>query len=157
MAGSLSSGTNALLLTSAIAVVAIGMGCTSDSEPLPSADPDNPLPDCPDTPNCERISRVYPVPANQLYGAAQDALEELGPAKLELRPDSMRATAVYRVAWIFKDDVTVAVDDHTDGSVLHVRSASRVGQDDLGVNKRRVQRLLDFINDTPSVPPSGRK
>ncbi len=120
-------------------------GCSS-SESLPSAHPDNPLPDCPDTPNCERISQGYDVPADTLFQAAQSALDDLGPAQLQLQPDSMRATAVYRVALVFKDDVHVAVDSQDTGSVLHVRSASRVGQSDLGVNRRRVQRLLTRVS-----------
>jgi uncharacterized protein (DUF1499 family) len=59
----------------------------------------------------------------------------------------MRASAVYRVALVFKDDVQIAVDSMESGSRLHVRSASRVGQSDLGVNRRRVQRLLRHLEE----------
>ncbi len=120
-----------------------GLGCSSPS--LPPADDANPLPPCPDTPNCERISEEYDVPADTLYSAATQALDALSPVELQLQPDSLQATAVYRVALVFKDDVAVAVDDDDAGSRLHVRSASRVGRNDLGVNARRVDRLLAAV------------
>jgi len=54
---------------------------------------------------------------------------------------------VYQVALIFKDDVDVAVRARDDGgSALYVRSASRVGYSDLGVNQRRVERLLRAVD-----------
>lgn len=58
----------------------------------------------------------------------------------------MTASAVYRVAWVFKDDVNIAVEAQEHGSVLHVRSASRVGGTDFGVNRRRVRRLLSEMD-----------
>ena len=134
------------VVTGALLAGLLGVGCSSSSGPLPSAAPSNPLPDCPDSPNCERISTDYPVPADRLFARVQTALRDLGPARMRLRPDSLRADAVYRVAWLFKDDVAVAVEATADGSRLHVRSASRVGHSDLGVNRRRVQRLLDAVD-----------
>jgi uncharacterized protein (DUF1499 family) len=130
----------------AVVFAVLGMGCSSSSGPLPPAAPSNPLPACPDSPNCERISTDYAVSADRLFARVQTALRDLGPARMQLRPDSMRAAAVYRVAWVFKDDVAVDVESTADGSRLHVRSASRVGQSDLGVNRRRVQRLLDAVD-----------
>jgi uncharacterized protein (DUF1499 family) len=35
----------------------------------------------------------------------------------------------------------------TDRRVIHVRSASRTGYSDLGVNRRRVERLREAFND----------
>jgi uncharacterized protein (DUF1499 family) len=114
---------------------------------LPSARPSNPLPECPSSPNCERISARYDVSADRLFGGTRAALSALGPVALTSDADSLRAHAVYRVALLFKDDVDVAVDSTADGTVLHVRSASRVGHSDLGVNRRRVQRLLARVDE----------
>jgi uncharacterized protein (DUF1499 family) len=133
-------------MTGALVLGVFAAGCSSSSRPLPPAASSNPLPDCPDSPNCERISTDYPVPADRLFARVQTALRDLGPVRMRLRPDSMRADAVYRVALVFKDDVAVAVEPTTNGSRLHVRSASRVGHSDLGVNRRRVQRLLDAVD-----------
>jgi uncharacterized protein (DUF1499 family) len=107
-----------------------------------SARPDNPLPPCPDSPNCERTTRTYTVDPDSLFSAAQSALSDLGPVQLTVESSDRRAHAVYRVALIFKDDVDIAVTPHEKGSALHIRSASRVGHSDLGVNARRVRRFF---------------
>jgi uncharacterized protein (DUF1499 family) len=134
-----------LLVAGIFALGLIGTGCSTPS--LPSAHSSNPLPDCPDSPNCERLSKTYDVPADTLFGTTQQALDALGPTALRSQPDSMRASAVYRVGLVFKDDVDVAVDSAEAGSRLHVRSASRVGHSDLGVNARRVDRLLRAVDE----------
>ena len=43
---------------------------------------------------------------------------------------------------VFKDDVALLIEPHEDGTVLHIRSASRVGYFDFGVNRRRVRRFF---------------
>jgi len=114
------------------------------------ADTDSPLPACPDRPNCERTARAFAVAPDSLFRTAQDALAEMGPVKLEVSPDDQTLHAVYRVALIFKDDVDVAVtpaDDDPNAAVLHIRSASRVGYSDLGVNARRVDRFFRTVTD----------
>ncbi len=116
-----------------------------------SADPgDNPLPACPDTPNCERVSRPYAAAPDSLFRAAQDAAAGMGPVKMDVSPGTRHMHAVFRVALLFKDDVDVAVTqaaDDPDASVLHIRSASRVGYSDLGVNARRVERFVGAVHE----------
>lgn len=119
------------------------MGASSDPATSPPAS--SPLPPCPEPSNCERISQNYPVPPEALYQAVQETLADLGPTELRLSPEERRAEAVYRVALVFKDDVDAAVTAENNHSALHVRSASRVGSSDLGVNRRRVERLLSSI------------
>ena len=112
----------------------------------------NPLAPCPGTPNCERESRPFPNRTpDALFERAQDALGNLGPVELTLRDGDERGVdAVFRVALIFKDDVAVAVTPGDGGgAVLHIRSASRVGKSDLGVNRRRVKRFFRALRDVP--------
>jgi uncharacterized protein (DUF1499 family) len=137
--------TTGLLLVGVFALGLAGVGCSAPS--LPAAHPSNPLPECPDSPNCTRVSQDYDVPADTLFATTQRALDALGPSAMQVQPDAKRATAVYRVALVFKDDVDVAVDSTGPGSRLHVRSASRVGHSDLGVNARRVDRLLRAVDE----------
>ncbi|WP_176521840.1 DUF1499 domain-containing protein [Longimonas halophila] len=102
-----------------------------------------PVPPCPDTPNCERTQRAFEASPNRLYQAAQAALADLNPVSCTTDPNDRSAQAVYRVALVFKDDVHIAVrPGKNGGSVLHIRSASRVGYSDLGVNERRVRRFF---------------
>lgn len=128
-----------------VLVPLLGGGC--DTPALPAAAPANPLPECPDTPNCVRTTLSYEQPADTLFGAVGHALAELEPIQYRCRRDARRATAVYRVAGIFKDDVSVAVTEQQKGSQLHLRSASRVGHSDLGVNARRVERLREVVEN----------
>ncbi len=104
----------------------------------------NPLPPCPDSPNCARATRHYHAAPDALFAHAQDALADLSPA--ELRAEARRAQAVYRVLF-FKDDVEVAVTPGRSGAdgggpAVHIRSASRTGSYDFGVNARRVERFF---------------
>ncbi len=122
----------------------------SPSMPEPSTPPDstdNPLPACPDSPNCERTSRPYATSADRLFEAAQEALTSLGPTALEVAPETHRCQAVYRVALVFKDDVDVAVTGDDEAATVHIRSASRVGYSDLGVNDRRVRRFFRALDE----------
>ncbi len=46
----------------------------------------------------------------------------------------------------FKDDVVIRISSHKEaGSLVDVRSMSRQGKSDLGVNAKRIQALLDQI------------
>ena len=105
----------------------------------------SPLPPCPDSPNCARTARAFEADADTLLMAAQRALATMGPVELTLEPDEARLHAVFRVALVFKDDVSVAVTEDGAGATLHVRSASRLGYSDLGVNARRVKRFFDRL------------
>ncbi|QXD14147.1 DUF1499 domain-containing protein [Rhodocaloribacter litoris] len=116
----------------------------SDPDAFPSDDgPANPLPPCPASPNCVRLTRLYPVDADTLFARARDALAALGPATLDA--GARRADAVFRV-FVFYDDVALRVEPFGTGSALHLRSASRVGYSDFGVNERRVRRFLDALH-----------
>jgi uncharacterized protein (DUF1499 family) len=107
---------------------------------------ESPLPPCPDTPNCEHVTRRFGTPPDALFSAAQSAIDAMGPSSLNVDASRRRLEAVFTVVLIFKDDVDLAVEPHDDGSVLHIRSASRVGVEDFGVNRRRVERFFDALD-----------
>lgn len=116
--------------------------------PVPALSQDaSPLPPCPSTPNCERVSRPFPVEPDTLFSAAQRALASLGPSALDVEPERRRLHAVYRVALLFNDDVDVAVTPDDDRAWVHIRSASRVGVSDLGLNARRVNAFFEALAD----------
>lgn len=52
----------------------------------------------------------------------------------------IEATATTRL-FKFKDDVTITVTREGNGSVVNVRSKSRIGKGDLGTNARRIRAL----------------
>jgi uncharacterized protein (DUF1499 family) len=106
------------------------------------------LPACPDSPNCvsslsDRPSRkVEPFAVRGSVPRSLDRLEEIVrqmPRTVIVSRDDLRLQAEFRTRLGFVDDVFfVASEDRT---MIHVRSASRVGKWDLGVNRRRVERI----------------
>ena len=114
---------------------------TGSPPPTEMNQPENPLPSCPSSPNCVRQTRLFDLPADTLFARAQAALETLDPSSLSATPETRRLDAVFTV-FLFKDDLALVVERHEDAAALHIRSASRVGYSDFGVNQRRVKRFF---------------
>ena len=64
-------------------------------------------------------------------------------------PGYLRAEATSRI-FRFVDDVEIVVDATT--SLFRFRSASRVGEGDMGVNRARMQRVSDRLRSAVAVP-----
>lgn len=109
---------------------------------------------CPDSPNCVcscENSGSHAIAPLVWRGDAQEGLARLKSiiaalpnAKCEAsdRPDYLHAE--FTSAWFrFVDDVEFLVD--RSAGVIHVRSASRVGHSDLGVNRHRVERIRELF------------
>ena len=107
------------------------------------------LADCPADPNCvssqatQASRRVQPF---QCRGSCRETLRHLREV-LESTPgvsvvvstDSYLRAECRTMVFRFIDDLELLTD--IDKEVIHVRSASRVGTWDLGVNRRRVESL----------------
>ena len=81
------------------------------------------------------------------------ALPQLGWPLSSQQPDAHTVTAVATtLLWRFKDDITLRADATPDGgSILYVRSESRVGKGDLGANVRRVINATEEIAEVPAL------
>ncbi|MBC7779643.1 MAG: DUF1499 domain-containing protein [Proteobacteria bacterium] len=107
------------------------------------------LPPCPDSPNC--VSSQAATVAQQVAPFAFHDAPTLAHARLlRVLARTPRATVVGQtpssIATEFRSRVFGFVDDvhfEFDGAarVIHVRSASRTGHSDFGVNRRRVESL----------------
>jgi uncharacterized protein (DUF1499 family) len=107
---------------------------------------------CPGTPNCVvsehdgKESHAEPFGFSGEAGAAWKNAKEsvilLGGRVENDAGNYLWATFRSRI-WRFVDDVELRLD--AGGKVIHVRSASRVGKGDLGVNRKRVERLRDLL------------
>ena len=107
----------------------------------------SPLPACPDTPNCVHEAFTYAIPASDLALLVDDALQSLSPESIERGSvDSLTFKAVFKI-FTFQDDVDIAIVPGSDTTSLYVRSASRVGHSDLGVNRRRINRLMKKLEE----------
>jgi uncharacterized protein (DUF1499 family) len=109
--------------------------------------PDNPLPECPDSPNCSRASFVMQGDKQILFNKSREVLESMNAKKITFNADSLTIHAVFVIpVFRFRDDVHIAFTEGDQNTHLHIRSASRVGKSDLGVNRRRVKKFLTLIN-----------
>ncbi len=110
----------------------------------------NPLPPCPDAVfNCVRTSRHKQMPATEAMRLSFEVLEKMGAKELVENRPQKRIDAVFRV-FLFKDDFSIQFQsDPLNDSFchLHIRSSSRFGVFDLGVNRRRVLRFLELLRD----------
>ena len=118
-------------------------GCGSQSSDIPSAgSAENPLPPCPDSPNCIRITKEIDNTVDATFSVALRVLQDMEPATLNKSQKEWKLEAVFKV-FLFRDDMVVQVNEKdSTSSYLHIRSASRVGESDLGVNTRRVKKFL---------------
>ncbi|MFV1975957.1 MAG: DUF1499 domain-containing protein [Candidatus Scalindua sp.] len=109
---------------------------------------------CPGTPNCvsseenESSRKVIPFSytdsAQQAWSRLRSAIEASGGEIKVAEEAYIRATYTSRI-FRFVDDMEFRL--VTDGQVIHVRSGSRVGKSDLGVNRKNVEKVrLLFSN-----------
>jgi len=118
-----------------------------------------PLAPCPRSPNCvsslapDEGHRVEPlvlrVPAESAWASARRAVLALPRTRIAVeRPGYLRAECTSR--WLrFVDDLELAL--APDGARIDVRSASRIGYSDLGVNRERVETLRAALREAGVV------
>ncbi len=115
---------------------------------------------CPSSPNC-------------VSSLSQDERHYINPFPCSLPPVTARAALVQAIAMIkgsrvvvseecylrvefvsrwlkFVDDVEFVIDEKND--IIHLRSASRVGYSDFGVNRRRIEELREYFMKIISQP-----
>lgn len=80
------------------------------------------------------------------YAAALAAVEARGWRIVLAEPEEGRIEATEESFWYgFRDDIMIRVREEDGAARIDVRSVSRVGLSDLGVNAKRIRRLLDEI------------
>lgn len=83
---------------------------------------------------------VLPVPAPRAFEAATATLADMGLEVSDFDPAQGRIEAVATsLLFGFKDDVVVRVAAAADGTRIDVRSKSRVGRNDFGMNAKRIR------------------
>ncbi len=113
------------------------------------------LQQCPDTPNCvssEFVSDAEHYIEPLEYSAGDEAqvlprlktiIREMGGSIQVEKTDYLAATFVSSV-FRFVDDLEIRID--TDQKRIHLRSASRVGRSDFGINRERMERLKNSFH-----------
>lgn len=118
---------------------------------------------CPDSPNCVSSAATDPRHAIASFaldrspGAAKEelrsAIAKLPRAKLISETESYLRFEFRSLIFRFVDDVEFHLDTAT--NTIHVRSASRVGHSDLGVNRRRVEAIRALLPEAMRSKPAG--
>lgn len=84
------------------------------------------------------------LPPDQALERAASVLEDMGLEVVNVDPSAGRVEATATTFWFgFKDDVVVRVRPVAGGSLVDVRSVSRVGRSDLGANAARIGEFLE--------------
>jgi len=110
---------------------------------------DGKLAPCPSTPNCvssqssDREHAVEPLSfagtATGAHAALRQIILSMKRSQIIIETDSYSHAEFTSAIFRFVDDVEFWFDENE--KVIHVRSASRVGNSDLGVNRKRVEEI----------------
>lgn len=135
-------------MTIALSCTLAFIGCTG-TRPANLGVHEGRLAPCPGTPNCvssRSADRVHAVEPLRFSGPPPDAMTALGAvisgmkrARIVTLTGSYLHAEFTSAVFRFVDDAEFLLDDET--STIHVRSASRVGNSDLGVNRRRIEAI----------------
>jgi uncharacterized protein (DUF1499 family) len=111
------------------------------------------LSDCPDSPNCvcsQATDESHTIEPIQYEDSPDEAMAKL-LSIIAARPRASVVTQEDRYLHVeinsqlfrFTDDVEFLIDE--DAQQIHVRSASRVGHSDFGVNRKRIEAIRRAI------------
>lgn len=110
------------------------------------------------TPYPKLAPLIAPGSVAEGYAAALAAVEARGWTIVLAEPEEGRIEATETSFWYgFKDDILIRIRADEAGVRIDVRSVSRVGLSDLGVNAKRVRNLLDELEVrlNKAAPASG--
>ncbi len=110
------------------------------------------LASCPWTPNCVNSYsdnpkyKIEPLTSRSENPLSQveTFLIETYKTKVISKTDNYLYAVVTTPRFHFKDDLEFLLGE--DGKSINVRSSARVGYSDLGVNRARIERLRDYLN-----------
>ncbi len=129
-------------------LVVLAMGC-SGQRPADLGVTNGLLASCPASPNCvssQSHDKVHYIAPLQVEGDPQQAMARLADiirhlprTKIITRNDHYLYATFRSRVWGFVDDVEFYLPPG--GNAVQVRSASRLGQGDFGVNRKRIEHL----------------
>ncbi|RUR74662.1 DUF1499 domain-containing protein [Chlorogloeopsis fritschii PCC 9212] len=116
---------------------------------------DGKLASCPKSPNCvssqstDAVHKITPLTytstPEQALADIKSVIQSLPRTKIITESNDYLYAEFKSALMGFVDDVEFYVDRNA--NVIHVRSASRLGQSDLGVNRQRVETIRTKLNE----------
>ena len=91
---------------------------------------------------------VYSQSPAEVFTAAKSVVANMGWQMVDANSGDGRIEATDTTLWFeFKDDVVIRISaDQGDSTILDVRSKSRVGKSDVGVNAKRIRAFFAALN-----------
>lgn len=118
------------------------------------------LPPCPDSPNCvssQSPDKRHFVEPIHYDGTGQQALDRLNAVLRGMKRCRVVTVgdndihAEFTSAFFrFVDDVEFHIEN--DAKMIHIRSASRVGYSDFGVNRARMEKIRSLFKGASTIP-----
>lgn len=110
----------------------------------------------------EQQAKAYPnlaplpvdAPPGKVFEAARDVVHDMGWTLVAATPETGLIEATASTTLLnFRDDVAIRVTESatSGGSIVDVRSVSRVGMSDLGANAARIEAFLDALKKKLAV------
>ncbi|MBS1256854.1 MAG: hypothetical protein MAG581_02682 [Deltaproteobacteria bacterium] len=139
---------NIIIITGGAIIISIISGCSAN-RPDNLGLKNNLLAPCPKTPNCvssqtnDLRHQIAPITYEGSLGLAKERLNQvilsMRDTKIITQNHEYWHVEFTTLLLRFIDDVEIYFEESK--AVIHVRSASRLGYWDLGVNRRRVERI----------------
>lgn len=141
------------LLVPLLIIVALAVMSASARRPKTLGVREGRFAPCPDSPNCvstqsdREEQRVEPLwfvgHHSEALERVRNVLSQMPRAKIVTQGDNYLHVEFTSALFRFVDDVEFFV-DHED-KLIHFRSASRAGKSDLGVNRQRMEAIVEKI------------
>jgi uncharacterized protein (DUF1499 family) len=81
------------------------------------------------------------------FSSVRKIVRNLGWTILLENPEAGQIEAVDITPMLrFRDDIVVRIRAHGKGSRIDIRSASRLGRSDLGMNAKRIRKFIRYFN-----------
>ena len=143
-------------LSSLLSLGLLVAGCTG-TRPMNLGVHDGKLSPCPASSNCvssQSIDKEHSIEPLRYTGPPGKAMDQLTKivndmkrTRIVMETDGYLHAECTSALFRFVDDVEFLVDERA--SIIHVRSASRAGQSDLGVNRKRVEGIRAAMKALP--------
>lgn len=95
------------------------------------------------------MSRVYVQPPQEVFAIVGEVISEMGWELVDANMADGRLEATDTTQWFgFKDDVVIRLEaGPANSTVLDIRSKSRIGRSDIGVNANRIRAFTAALNE----------
>jgi uncharacterized protein (DUF1499 family) len=92
---------------------------------------------------------IFSLPVHKAFERALAAARKMGWVIVDANPAEARIEATDTTFWFgFKDDIVIRIIPADHGSRVDIRSVSRVGKSDVGMNAKRIRKYLKELKQT---------